>query len=110
MQTKGIELEDLTDLIALRVIVPEERHCYMALNVVHRIFEPDLLRFKDYIAKPKSNGYQSIHTSVLYQGGCALFRSSNPGLKACTNLPKTAMPLIGATGSCITSFPGPKVM
>ena len=64
MQTKGIEMEELTDLIALRVIVPEERHCYMTLNIVHRIFEPDLLRFKDYIAKPKLNGYQSIHTSV----------------------------------------------
>jgi len=52
------------DLIAFRIVVRSQDDCYRALNTIHRLFEPEPFRFKDYIAKPKSNGYQSLHTSV----------------------------------------------
>ena len=64
MQAKRLTLEQIDDLFAFRVIVPEERHCYLTLDVIHQHFQPKLLRFKDYIADPKENGYRSIHTCV----------------------------------------------
>jgi hypothetical protein len=64
MQAKGLTLEQIDDIFAFRIIVPEESHCYLTLDAIHQHFRPKLLRFKDYIAAPKSNGYQSIHTCV----------------------------------------------
>ena len=64
MQAKGLTVEQIDDIFAFRIIVPEERHCYLTLNAIHQHFRPKLLRFKDYIADPKANGYQSIHTCV----------------------------------------------
>jgi hypothetical protein len=64
MQAKGLTLEQIDDIFAFRIIVPEERHCYLTLDAIHHHFQPKLLRFKDYIANPKANGYQSIHTCV----------------------------------------------
>ena len=66
MNEKGLMLNQISDLLAIRIIVPEEDACYQALDVVHEIFEPRFLRFKDYISQPKKNGYRSIHTSVKY--------------------------------------------
>jgi len=66
MNEKGLQLNQIYDLMAIRIIVPDENTCYLALNVVHQMFEPRLLRFKDYISDPKKNGYRSIHTSVKY--------------------------------------------
>ena len=66
MNEKGLMLNQISDLLAIRIIVPEEDACYQAMDVVHEIFEPRFLRFKDYISQPKKNGYRSIHTSVKY--------------------------------------------
>jgi ppGpp synthetase/RelA/SpoT-type nucleotidyltranferase len=72
MQEKQLELDQVHDLYALRVIVPEEEQCYLALHAVHGAFEPEPFRFKDYIANPKSNGYRSLHTTVRDENGRAL--------------------------------------
>lgn len=64
MQEKHLAIEEVHDLLAFRIIVPRTDDCYLALETVHRLFEPEPFRFKDYIASPKANGYQSIHTSV----------------------------------------------
>ncbi|PSO42907.1 hypothetical protein BRC19_02530 [Candidatus Saccharibacteria bacterium QS_5_54_17] len=54
------------DLLALRVIVADEAECYRALDVLHGAFQPDLDRLKDYIKRPKPNGYRSLHTSLAW--------------------------------------------
>jgi guanosine-3',5'-bis(diphosphate) 3'-pyrophosphohydrolase len=65
MQKQDIDLNEVYDLIALRVIVNSVPECYHALGVVHDLWMPVPGRFDDYIAKTKSNGYQSLHTKVL---------------------------------------------
>jgi (p)ppGpp synthase/HD superfamily hydrolase len=69
MQEKNLRFEEVQDLLAFRIVVPTLDGCYLALNTIHRLFEPEPFRFKDYIAKPKVNGYQSLHTSVRDQRG-----------------------------------------
>lgn len=63
---KNKKFADLMDLIAIRVIVEKEEECYIVLGIIHSIFTPVDGRFKDYIAVPKNNGYQSIHTTIEY--------------------------------------------
>lgn len=65
MQNKNLDFAELYDLRAVRIIVPELPDCYAALGVVHTKFEHISKEFDDYIAHPKPNGYQSIHTVVL---------------------------------------------
>ncbi len=65
MRKQGIDITDIYDQIALRVVVSGVAECYHALGVVHDLWMPIPGRFDDYIAKPKSNGYQSLHTKVL---------------------------------------------
>jgi GTP pyrophosphokinase len=65
MQGKSLSLDRVFDLRALRVIVPEVADCYAALSLLHERFVPVAGEFDDYIAKPKPNGYQSLHTVVL---------------------------------------------
>ncbi|MBP3223917.1 MAG: bifunctional (p)ppGpp synthetase/guanosine-3',5'-bis(diphosphate) 3'-pyrophosphohydrolase [Campylobacter sp.] len=65
MQRKGISIEEVLDLLAIRIIVQKPMDCYLALGVIHTKFNPLISRFKDYIALPKQNGYQTIHTTVF---------------------------------------------
>ncbi|MCS7263552.1 MAG: bifunctional (p)ppGpp synthetase/guanosine-3',5'-bis(diphosphate) 3'-pyrophosphohydrolase [Armatimonadetes bacterium] len=65
MQREGVDIDRIYDLIALRVIVNTDAECYLALGVVHRLWAPIPGMFSDYIAKPKPNGYQSLHTKVI---------------------------------------------
>ncbi len=65
MKRLNIAFHDLYDITAVRVIVDSEKECYEVLGLIHSQFKPIPGRFKDYIAMPKGNGYQSLHTSVI---------------------------------------------
>ncbi len=61
----GREFSDIYDLVGIRILVEEDRDCYSALGVVHSRWNPVLGRFKDFVAMPKFNMYQSLHTTVI---------------------------------------------
>jgi len=65
MQRKPVTLGEIYDIVALRIITERTLDCYHILGIVHHLFVPISHRFKDFIANPKSNGYQSIHTTVI---------------------------------------------
>jgi len=67
MQRKGIGIDEVLDLLALRILTEDKVKCYTILGLIHLHFQPLSSRFKDYIAVPKDNGYQTIHTSVFYK-------------------------------------------
>ncbi|MDU5843436.1 MAG: bifunctional (p)ppGpp synthetase/guanosine-3',5'-bis(diphosphate) 3'-pyrophosphohydrolase, partial [Cutibacterium avidum] len=69
MVVRGRDFSDIYDLIGLRILVDTPRDCYAALGVMHVRWNPLPGRFKDYIAMPKYNMYQSLHTTVLGPGG-----------------------------------------
>ena len=65
IRQKGLEISDVFDAIGFRILVNEVSDCYAALGVVHGLWQPILEEFDDYIAKPKPNGYQSLHSAVI---------------------------------------------
>ncbi len=69
MKDRGKDLDEIYDLLGMRIICESTNACYVMLGVVHRLWVPLEGRFKDYIARPKGNGYQSLHTAVLTEGG-----------------------------------------
>jgi len=66
MQRKGISIEEVVDLFAIRILVDDDIDCYKVLGFIHLEYKPLISRFKDYVATPKENGYQTIHTTVFY--------------------------------------------
>ena len=65
MQRKGVGIEEVLDLLGVRILVEKVSDCYLALGILHTNFNPLVSRFKDYIALPKQNGYQTIHTTIF---------------------------------------------
>lgn len=65
MQRKGISIEEVLDLLAIRIVTKENIDCYQICGQIHLNFKPLISRFKDYIAIPKENGYQTLHTTVF---------------------------------------------
>ena len=69
MVKRGKAFEEIYDILAVRIVVDKVEECYLTLGILHQNFKPIQERFKDFIATPKSNGYQSIHTTVVGPGG-----------------------------------------
>ena len=63
MVKRGKAFEEIYDILAVRIVVDKVEECYLTLGILHQNFKPIQERFKDFIATPKSNGYQSIHTT-----------------------------------------------
>ena len=69
MRTKRLEFDEVYDVRALRILVAEVKDCYAALSIVHGRWQPVPGEFDDYIAQPKGNNYQSLHTAVIAEDG-----------------------------------------
>src|SRR5258706_11612931 len=65
MQEKNISFSEVFDIYGFRIIVPDVRSAYLALGALHTFYKPIPGKFKDYIAIPKANGYQSLHTTLF---------------------------------------------
>ena len=71
MQGKSLDFANLYDVRAFRVLVDDVKSCYAVLGIVHNVWQPVPREFDDYIARPKPNGYQSLHTVVMNEDGTA---------------------------------------
>ena len=65
MQLRNVDTEELTDIMAFRIVVADEAECYRTLGIIHRQYKVVMGRFKDYISTPKPNRYRSIHTGII---------------------------------------------
>ncbi|MFX5611218.1 guanosine-3',5'-bis(diphosphate) 3'-diphosphatase, partial [Acinetobacter baumannii] len=65
MHDKQLSFSQVLDVYGFRVVVETQMHCYMALGALHGLYKPMPGKFKDYIAIPKINGYQSLHTTLV---------------------------------------------
>lgn len=72
MRRKGVDFKEIYDVRAIRVVVDEIKDCYAALDVVHNLWQAIPQEFDDYIARPKGNNYQSLHTAVMCEDGKSL--------------------------------------
>ena len=72
MRRKKVSLSEIVDVHGIRIIVDSADTCYRTLGIVHRVYKPMPGRFKDYIAIPRANGYQSLHTTLFGPGGTPL--------------------------------------
>ena len=72
MKRRRLSLDKIIDVYGFRIIVDSSQECYRVLGLVHEIYKPIIGKFKDYIAIPRVNGYQSIHTSLLGPNGTAI--------------------------------------
>ena len=71
LRRQKIDLDQVYDLVALRIITPSVKDCYATLGIIHQTWSPVPGRIKDFIAMPRPNGYQSLHTSVISEHGFA---------------------------------------
>ena len=69
LKRQKIDLDQVYDFLALRIVVPSIKDCYAALGIIHQTWSPVPGRIKDFIAMPRPNGYQSLHTSVISEHG-----------------------------------------
>ena len=95
MVVRGRDFQEIYDLVGLRILVENNRDCYAALGVLHVRWNPLPGRFKDYIAMPKFNMYQSLHTTVLGPEGKPVELQIRTD--ECTVVPSTASQLTGST-------------
>src|SRR6185436_18973608 len=95
MKQRSKPFDEIYDLMAIRVLVPTVADCYHALGVVHHHWTPLQERIKDYIASPKSNAYQSLHTTIFGPRGSSTRSRSAPG--KCIARRNTASRLTGHT-------------
>lgn len=69
LKKHNMNIDEIYDLVAVRIVVPEIRHCYETLGIIHKYYRPLIKRIKDYISLPKPNGYRSLHTTVFGPNG-----------------------------------------